>query len=157
MARNIDPGIALIKEFESFKPKPYLCPAGVPTIGYGTTIYPNGKKVTLQDTQISEESAVEYLRAHIQKDIDLIESFLSKNKIVLNDNEFSALVDFSYNLGPAAIIQSGKSLNAALLSKDPSKVVQAFRLYVKMKKNGVTFIAKGLKRRREAEVSLYLS
>ena len=37
-------GIALIKKFEGLKLNPYLCSAGVPTIGYGNTFYENGKK-----------------------------------------------------------------------------------------------------------------
>ena len=37
----------LIKKYEGYSSKPYLCPAGVATIGYGTTVYPNGKKVSM--------------------------------------------------------------------------------------------------------------
>ena len=39
-------GLDLIKKFEGLKLKPYLCSAGVPTIGYGNTLYENGKKVS---------------------------------------------------------------------------------------------------------------
>ena len=45
-------GLNLIKEFEGFSSKPYLCPAKIPTIGYGATFYKDGKKVTLQDFQL---------------------------------------------------------------------------------------------------------
>ena len=54
-------GIDLIKSFEGFYAKPYMCPASVPTIGYGTTRYPNGNKVTLKDVSITEQQGVEYL------------------------------------------------------------------------------------------------
>jgi len=38
-------GLDLIKKFEGFSSKPYLCPAGIPTIGYGNTYYEDGTKV----------------------------------------------------------------------------------------------------------------
>ena len=60
-------GIDIIKRWEGFRPKPYLCPAGIPTIGYGTTVYPNGRKVTLQDKAITEQVADQYLRIYIQR------------------------------------------------------------------------------------------
>jgi len=50
-------GIDLIKKFEGLKLKPYLCSAGVPTIGYGNTFYETGKKVTLNDPAITEKRA----------------------------------------------------------------------------------------------------
>jgi lysozyme len=51
----------VIKEFEGFESKPYLCPANVPTIGYGNTMYPNGERVTMDDPEITEEQATEML------------------------------------------------------------------------------------------------
>ena len=47
----------LIKHFESCKLKPYLCSAGVPTIGWGSTYYPDGRKVTMKDPGITQEAA----------------------------------------------------------------------------------------------------
>jgi GH24 family phage-related lysozyme (muramidase) len=47
-------GIELIKSFEGFSAKPYKCPALIPTIGYGATFYPSGKKVTMTDKLITE-------------------------------------------------------------------------------------------------------
>ena len=63
-------GIELIAQFEGFRSKPYLCPAKVPTIGYGTTIYPayiighqgTKQKVTLNDPPITKELAIQILR-----------------------------------------------------------------------------------------------
>jgi len=51
----------VIKEFEGFESKPYLCPANIPTIGYGNTIYPNGERVKMDDSEITEEQATEML------------------------------------------------------------------------------------------------
>ena len=56
-------GIEMIKAFEGFRGTPYKCSAGVPTIGYGATFYPGGKKVTMTDAAITEEQAVEKQKA----------------------------------------------------------------------------------------------
>lgn len=154
--RTLDPAVKLIKEFEGFSSTPYLCPAGLPTIGYGSTTYPNGKKVTLQDSSITEAQGEEYLKSYIAKDALLLENFLARNKIVLNDNQFCALLGFSYNLGPAPIVSKGRSLNSALISKDHKKVCQAILLYNKTAKAGKMTVSAGLDRRRKAEVSLYM-
>ena len=90
-------GLDIIKEFESFRAKAYLCPSGIPTIGYGSTYYPDGKKVTLQDKEITEEKAFEILEYIANKDFGS-----NINKVVkapLNQNQFDALVSFAYNIG----------------------------------------------------------
>lgn len=88
--------IDLIKKFEGFRAEPYLCPAGVPTIGIGSTHYKNGLAVTLQDAPITEIQAEALL-------LDTLKTYeLGVKKIVkveLNQNEFDALVDFCYNIG----------------------------------------------------------
>ena len=90
-------GLDLIKEFESFKSKPYLCPSGIPTTGFGSTHYPDGKKVTLQDKEITEEKAFEILEYIANKDFG---SNINKVvKVPLNQNQFDALVSFAYNIG----------------------------------------------------------
>ena len=90
-------GLDLIKEFESFKSKPYLCPSQKATIGFGSTYYPDGKKVTLQDKEITEEKAFEILEYIANKDFG---SNINKVvKVPLNQNQFDALVSFAYNIG----------------------------------------------------------
>ncbi len=89
-------GIDLIKHFEGFKSKPYLCPAKIPTIGYGSTFYKNGKKVTLKDKPINEEEAEDLLKL-ILKSFELI--VLKKIKVPLSQNKFDALVSHTYNTG----------------------------------------------------------
>jgi len=59
-------GVALIKEFEGCKLKAYLCPAKVPTIGYGNTFYANGAKVKMGDV-ITQQQADELLRLILPK------------------------------------------------------------------------------------------
>lgn len=89
--------VDLIKKWEGFKEKPYLCSAGVPTIGIGTTMYGDTHKlVTLKDPPISMN------RALILLEIDLIFFENGVSKLVkkpLTENQFGALVSFAYNLG----------------------------------------------------------
>ena len=53
----------LCRRFEGFRSKPYLCPAGIPTIGIGSTRYENGQRVTLAERPSTVERAEELLVA----------------------------------------------------------------------------------------------
>lgn len=88
-------GIDLIKRFEGFHSKPYICPAGVVTIGYGST-YLNGRKVTMQDGPISEPEAIKALQTDLAKFERIVKS---KLKVPVNQNQFDALVSHTYNTG----------------------------------------------------------
>ena len=89
-------GIELIKRYEGLKLKPYLCSAGVPTIGYGSTFYPGGKKVSMHDSEISKQDA-EWLLA---KTVDKFERHVDKRlTIEVNQNQFDALVSHTFNTG----------------------------------------------------------
>jgi len=59
--------VEMIKHFEGFRKHPYRCSAGVWTIGYGTTTYPNGKQVTLSDKKIGEEYAEKLLISKLRQ------------------------------------------------------------------------------------------
>lgn len=88
-------GIDMIKRFEGFHSKPYICPAGVATIGYGST-YLNGRKVTMQTRPISEPEAI----AALQTDLIKFERIVrAKLKVPVNQNQFDALVSHTYNTG----------------------------------------------------------
>ncbi|MGB4897973.1 MAG: lysozyme [Ignavibacteria bacterium] len=89
-------GVSLIKHFEGFKAKPYLCPAKIPTIGYGATFYKDGKKVTLQDKPITEEGAEELLKLILKSFESIV---MRKIKIPLKQCQFDALVSHTYNTG----------------------------------------------------------
>lgn len=97
-------GIALIKKYEGFRAKPYLCPARIPTIGYGATYYPNGRKVTMNDREITEPQAQAMLIDHLTDFIKHVNRYTSDIK--LTDNQFSALVSFAYNVGVGALQKS---------------------------------------------------
>jgi lysozyme len=54
---NLEIAASLCRQFEGFRSKPYLCPAGIATIGYGSTYYADKRKVTLEDPPMSQEEA----------------------------------------------------------------------------------------------------
>ena len=93
--------IDIIKQFEGFRAKPYLCPAGVPTIGYGSTRYANNQPVKLTDAPISEEQASNIMKATLEKEYaPAVNRYV---QVVINQNQYDALVDFAYNLGINAL------------------------------------------------------
>lgn len=149
ITKTSDKGIELIKSFEGFSSKPYLCPAKIPTIGYGATFYPDGKKVTMKDSPITEEKGVELLKSMLVKFEQYVDSYCVDS---INQNQFDALVSFCYNLGPSNLKSSTllKKVNAD--PNDPSIEVE-FMKWVKA--GGKTL--KGLVRRREAEAKLYFN
>lgn len=89
----------LVKKYEGFRSGPYVCPAGVPTIGYGNTFYPaTGKKVTMSDPPISKDMAEELLKQAIEKSfLPTLEKIPYWNE--MSDGQRSALISFAYNLG----------------------------------------------------------
>ena len=90
-------GLDLIKQFEGLSLTPYLCPANIPTIGYGNTFYEDGTKVTLKDKPITEQRATELLEFVANKTFS--ENINKVVKVPLSQNQFDALVSFAYNVG----------------------------------------------------------
>lgn len=143
-------GIDLIKEFEGFRSEPYLCPAGVPTIGYGLTIYPDTqKKVTMKDQAVSETKAEYLLKLYLEPLCKQVDTLCIDR---INDNQFSALVSFAYNLGVYALKVSTllKRVNS---DPNDSSITTQFNKWVFA--NGKKL--PGLVRRRKAEAELYFT
>ncbi len=142
-------GIELIKKYEGFMSRPYLDATGIPTIGYGATYYPNGRKVTMQDAPISMILAEKMLRDML-KDFEKGVSITITSKI--NQNQFDALVSFSYNVGNSAFSKStlAKRINAN--PNDPDIANE----FSRWNKAGGRVLA-GLTRRRNEESDLYFS
>jgi len=90
--------VALIKRFEGCRLKPYLCPAGIATIGYGSTRYPDGRRVTMQDEPISEEKAEVFLYYIVTR---ITYSIFKLCPILLIEDrgKQASIIDFVYNLG----------------------------------------------------------
>lgn len=138
----------LIKKYEGFSSKPYKCPAGIPTIGYGSTFYLNGNKVTMKDTPISEEVALSILFSVVEDFSKKVEKLL---KVNVNQNQFDALVDFSYNLGIGNFQKS--TLLKLINNKDFIGASKQFKKW--NKSNGK--VLNGLTNRRKEEEELFLS
>lgn len=141
-------GIDLIKSFEGLYLKAYLDPIGIPTIGYGTIEYPDGRRVTMSDPGISEDDAVRYLQFEVDKKASEIEDLI---KIQISDNEFAALASFAYNVGTGAL---GKSTLLRLLNANEDRLKIADQ-FLRWNKAGGKELP-GLTRRRQAERSLFL-
>jgi len=122
-------GLDIVKEAEGLRLSAYLCPAGIPTIGYGHT-----KDVKLGDT-CTKQQAEEWLENDF---------FMAKNdvkavvRVSLKENQLEALASFVFNLGVRKLIQSTllKKLNAG----DYSGAAAEFDKWVfagKVKLNGL--------------------
>lgn len=142
-------GIEFITAFEGIRTKPYLCSANVCTIGIGTTIYPNGVKVTMKDKEITLDQAKEYLKHDLEKFEKGVNSLV---KVKLNQNQFDALISFAYNCGLGNLKASTllKLVNAMPTSE------AIFNQFLRWNKAGGKEVS-GLTRRRKAEAELYYS
>lgn len=141
--------LALIQEFEGFESTPYLCPALIPTIGYGVTRYPNGKRVTLQDKPITKSEALIMLRYTIEQYEMAVDSFCRDD---INQNQFDALVDFAYNCGVGNLKSSTLLKKVNNNPSDPA-IKKEFAKWVYADGRAM----KGLAKRRAAESKLYFS
>lgn len=114
--RPTEGAYGLIRPWETFSSYPYLCPAKVPTIGFGSTFYRDGTKVKLSDKPISlevAESLMDYVATEMGNQIyELVE-------VILTQNQFDALVSFVYNVGIDAFSNSRllKKINAGLMDE----------------------------------------
>lgn len=138
--RTSDNGITLIKQFEGYRNKAYKCPSGVWTIGYGHT-----KGVT-QGMQCTSAQADTWLR----EDLLTAEKAVScyTNKYFFDQNQFDALVSFTYNCGSGNLRKLLDNGNRTI-----AQVASHWLLY--NKSNGKTL--EGLTRRRKEELKLFNS
>lgn len=139
--------VKLIKKWEGFMPEPYLCPAGVPTIGYGTTRYENGDEVSMDDCVIDRKRGEEILLHHIKEVENQIIKVL-KHK--LEPNKMAALTSFTYNLG----IGNLKRSTLLILINNGPRNQNIPREFKRWNKAGGKVLA-GLTARREEESTLW--
>lgn len=145
-------GLDLIKRWEGLRLDAYAATAdektrGIYTIGYGSTYWPDGRKVKATDKLKDEKEAVELLRATVQKYADTVDSVV---KVHLTQNQFDALVSLCYNIGQAAFEKS--TLVRKLNATDIKPV--ADQILVWNKQSGK--VLQGLVNRRKAEYELFL-
>ena len=135
-------GITIIKDFEGLHLTPYLDPAKIWTIGYGHT------RTVRSGLKITPDQADQML----DDDLRLIERAVQRLVAVpLNDNQFSALVSFAFNVGISNFEQSTllKLLNRGWYEQVPAQLMRWNRAHGE--------ILGGLSRRRAAEGRLWNS
>ena len=98
MLKVSESGLRFIKACEGFSSHPYICPAGVWTIGYGSI-----RGVTKDSLPMTEAQASDLLLIELQRYEAAVSRLVS---VPLNQHEFDALVSFTYNLGSAALQRS---------------------------------------------------
>lgn len=137
---------ALARRFEGFYATPYLCPAGVPTIGYGATFYEDGTAVTLRDASITRERAEALLLWMVRT--TYLPAVIRLCPGVDTPERLAALIDFTFNLGAGNLRASTlrRRVNAGQWADVPAEL----RKWVK----GGGRVLRGLVLRREAEVVL---
>ena len=93
----------LIQTAEGLRLNAYRDPVGIATIGYGTIAYPNGRKVEMNDSISPGEAS-----AFLKFDCDQMAKGVADatQSAPLNQNQFDALMSFSYNLGVGALLES---------------------------------------------------
>ena len=141
-------GITIIKKFEGLRLTSYLCPAGVWTIGYGSTFYENGSKV-----QEGEKITIDRADGLLINTVHLFEkSVKGLVKSSINENQLGALTSFAFNLG---VGNFKASTLLKKVNKNPSDPMIRDE-FMKWNKAGGK-VLNGLTRRREAEANLYFS
>lgn len=91
----------LARKFEGCYLRPYLCPAGVPTIGYGSTFYENGTHVTLGDPAITRERAEQLLAYELRR--VCLPAVLRYCPNLDTAERVAAIIDFVFNLGTGSL------------------------------------------------------
>ena len=137
--RISEKGIALIKEFEGCELTAYRCPSNVLTIGWGHT------SDVYEGQTITQEEANNLL----VNDMIKYENYVNDCNVltfVPNQNQFDALVSFTYNCGQGNLVTLVQNRSADV-------VAEKLLLYI----NGSNGILEGLVRRRKAERELFLN
>ena len=150
---TIQQSISLCVKFEGVFLKPYICPAGVATIGIGATKYADGTPVKMTDPAISSESAMLMLGSDI-KNIYL-PAVMNRCKGLGQPNQLAAMCSLTYNIGIGAFTNS--SVLRAHNRGDFMAAGRAFALFDKARVKGELKVMKGLTRRRAEESAIYLS
>jgi len=139
-------GTVLLHHFEGLKLKAYKCPADVWTIGYGNTFYEDGSKVKQGETVTKERASELFNSVASSFAIQITGSI----KASLNENQFSSLVSFAYNVGVANFNKSTLLKKINIDKNDPS----IFAEFLRWDKAAGKVLA-GLTLRRQAEAKLY--
>jgi lysozyme len=138
--------VALCRRFEGLYLKPYLCPAGVPTIGLGATYYMDGRRVKLTDPAITVEHAIVLLRWMVAT--VYLPAVRAVCPGVTDPNRLAALIDFAFNLGVGRLRAS--TLRKRANAGDWRRAAAEFMKWTR----GGGKVLRGLVSRRQAECLL---
>lgn len=138
--------ISLIERFEGLYLRPYLCPAGIPTIGLGSIRYPDGRSVTVSDEAITREQAYEYAWHELEKCI--ASAIRLSPNLAGDERRLAAISSFIYNLGAGAY--RGSTLRKRINASDWEGAKEQI---IKWNKAGGK-VLRGLTKRRESEAAL---
>jgi lysozyme len=137
--------LQLVAEFEGYRSEAYRCPAGVWTIGYGTTRWGDGRPVQPGDT-ITEDAARRLLKRDLADAAQAVDDLV---KVELTEHQRAALISFVYNIGRGAFARS--TLLARLSAGHMTSAADEFMRWIRA--GGV--VLPGLVRRRSAEAKLF--
>ena len=144
---NLELAAELCRKYEGYRSKPYLCPANVATIGYGSTYYADGKKVTLEDAPMDEPTARALLLVELEH--TYLPGVLRNCPGLITDvRKCNAIVDFCYNLGTGRLQTS--TLKRKINANDWEGAKEQLMLWTK----GGGKVLPGLLKRRTAECAL---
>ena len=150
--KTSEKGLDIIKQFEGFKDYVYMCPAGLPTIGYGHVIDSKSVALTKAAPRITREKAEQLLKNDVKEAENAINSSV---KVNISQGQFDALVSLIYNWGAYNFkISLGlRKLNAG----DYGGAADEFFSKVRGIVNIDSKFSNGLYRRRQAELELWQS
>lgn len=148
-ATALEVAARLCRHFEGFRARPYICPAGYPTIGYGTVWKPDGTRVTMEHPPISRETADEWLMHELRHNY-MAGVLRASPHLIRHPQILGALTDFAYNLGVPRYRAS--TLRRRVSEEDWEAAAHELKKWVR----GGGRVLPGLVRRRAAEAALLL-
>ena len=143
----VEVAATLCRPFEGLRLKPYICPAGYPTIGYGTVWKPDGTKVTMEHPPITKETAEAWLLHELRHNY-LAGVVKASPGLLAIPRALGAMTDFAYNLGVARYRSS--TLRRRVDAQDWPAAKEELMKWVR----GGGKVLPGLVRRRQAEAAL---
>ena len=144
--------ISMIKEFEGFKKMPYYDYSQW-SVGYGTACdkndYPNG---------ITRDQADKLLRKHIATVERTLRKFAKENELELTQNQFDALISFSYNVGTSWMHDKSQMITTTVINKATGNdLIFAMARWCIVTEKGIRQISPPLTNRRLIEANMYLN
>ena len=148
-----DECVKLMKYYEGFSSFPYY-DYGQWTVGYGTCC-PSDKLEQYQKYGISKEEAEELFRSYLRAfENDIIEQIVKKNNVTLTQNQFDALVSFSYNCGSGWAHDPTSALYSAVVNgADTNEFIRSFALWCSAGGQILTYLIQ----RRLSEANMFLN